>query len=81
MSVLYVMSELGGIGKTMVCASLANNLKRDGYDVVVSKVHGDSAGDIQTYEEKFSLDVREPKSESADDLKGFINSFQIGTST
>ena len=38
MSVLYVMSEAGGIGKTMICASLANNLKQDGHEVFVSKL-------------------------------------------
>ena len=51
MSVLYVMSEAKGAGKTMICASLAANLKHDGHEVFVSKIHGDGVGDINSYKE------------------------------
>ena len=76
MSVLYVMSESGGVGKTMICASLAINLKQDGHEVFVSKIHGDDVGDIHSYKEKFSLDVRLPQSQAPDDVKEFINTYQ-----
>ena len=76
MSVLYVMSEAGGIGKTMICASLANNLKQDGHEVFVSKLHGDNVGDIHKYKENFSLNVRLPQSQAPDDVKEFINTCQ-----
>lgn len=76
MSVLYVMSESGGVGKTMICASLANNLKQDGHEVFVSKIYGDDVGDIHSYKEKFSLNVRLPQSQAPDDVKEFMNIYQ-----
>ncbi len=75
MSVLYVIADGEGVGKTMVCASLANNLIEDGYDVVVAKLHGDSTGDIQRYQEKFSFTVEQPISESVADAKIFIDKY------
>ena len=75
MSVLYVMADGESVGKTMLCASLANNLIEDGYDVVVAKLHGDSNGDIQRYKEKFSFNVEQPISESVADAKILIEKY------
>ena len=76
MSVLYVMSEANGAGKTMICASLAANLKQDGHEVFVSKIHGDVVGDINRYKDKFSLNVQLPQSDAPEDVKEFISTHQ-----
>ena len=76
MSVLYVMSEANGAGKTMICASLAANLKQDGHDVFVSKIHGDGVGDINSYKDKFALNVQLPQSDVPEDVKEFISTHQ-----
>lgn len=76
MSVLYVMSEATGAGKTMICASLAANLKQDGHEVFVSKVHGDVVGDINRYKNEFSLNVQLPQSDAPEDVKEFISTHQ-----